>query len=107
MLVGMAVLGGVLGLARWIPTWSDAAAMTLSIPVGTGRSLVLMAAYRAIADDLPAHTGSDGSEATVHELRLRMGLDDRQQGSYDQLLDLTVPLWPWWPRGSATATGAR
>jgi hypothetical protein len=95
-LLGFAVLiGTAVGtyLAWGAPT------MTLSIPVGVHRTLIVTAAYRTILADPP-----DGPGHTIHEVRLRIGRENRQHDTYAQLLDLTVPPWPWW---SALLSGVR
>ena len=95
-LLGFAVL---IGTAVGIYLGWGAPTMTLGIPVGVHRTLIVTAAYRTIIADPPDVPGP-----TIHEVRLRIGRENRQHDTYAQLLDLTVPLWPWW---SALLSGVR
>lgn len=88
-LPGLAVLVVGIALVSWLVLMPAEPTLMLSLPLGVDRSLIVIAAYRTLDDPLSATTVQ-----TLHEVRLRAGREDRKQDTYDQLLDLTLPLWP-------------
>ena len=88
----LAVLAMLVTLAARVSGLALGPDLALSIPLGSGRSLILMAAFRRLVDEAPGSV-----DGTFYEVRLWAGQDDRSNDSYRQLVDLTAPLWPPWP----------
>lgn len=85
---GFAVLPAGVVLMHWFVFAQAEPTLTLSLPLGVNRSLILVAAPRSL------DTAREPPVPRIHELRLSIGNEDRVQDSYRQVLDLTLPLWP-------------
>ncbi len=87
---GLLVLALLLGLAAGAlaQTSDDQGGLLLTIPFGSERALLVMAATRAIPDEL------GGTGVTFYDLQVRVGREDRVHDTYEQLVDATLPLWP-------------
>ena len=85
---GFAVLLAGIVLMHWLVLVQGEPTLTVNVPLSIQRSLILVVAHRML-DAAP-----DTSGPRIHELRLRIGDEDRKQDSYRQVLDLTLPLWP-------------